>query len=758
MIHSRIFDAYLAYRNQVSGDAHILKKAAEASPATLHSLLDFFEARFNPNAPESNLMAWAPAMKDSDLSLLAKSIHATVRTNAYCPGTETIAIKIRHTLNSPSSGAIEIFIDHPEFSGIFLKSRAVSRGGIRHSERPDFRNECMQLMRTQFLKNALIVPSGGKGAFFLKHPNPNAERKKEQIQTCYLHFINAILDLSDTLQEGKILQPPHVRVYDEPDFYNVVAADRGTAHFSDLANEVSKQRGYWLGDAFASGGSNGYNHKELAITSKGVWVSVRHHLANLMDRMPTSSLAQPLRVVGIGSMSGDVFGNGLLEERHMQLLAAFSREFIFIDPTPDPETSYEERCRLFHKPHASWKDYRAFSPGGGVFSRKERMLTLSQEAYSLLNLPPKPIDPDSLIRHILTLSVDLLWLGGVGTYVDALGEETYDPFHDSVRVQGKDIAARMVGEGANLGITQKGRIAIALRGGQINTDAIDNCAGVNCSDHEVNIKILLDMALQKGTLSLASRNQFLENATQEVFQQVLLDNAWQNLTISAFQKKGVHGIDPALYCIEELSAGYRTISEDISFGPIQAGMRKKSALGLVRPEIAVLMAYAKIHLKDVLEKEDLDETIAWDVSAYFPKSIREHFGPTIPHYLLYRPLKRTLMANTLVHLYGPTLLHELSLEYALPFKKILSYVLVFHALFKGKELEEKIKHRLAYPKETIPLLEGMQTLLKLSMKQVLLQKKTFSEVHHDLLSSTSPLELLKSWQDLQEALTVSVMD
>ncbi len=439
-------------------------------------------------------------------------IEATTRTNFF-RGDTTLAFKFDPAaipeLPLPRP-AFEIWVCGPRVEGVHLRGGPIARGGLRWSDRrEDFRTEVLGLMKAQMVKNAVIVPTGAKGGFVVKRRSADPDAARSEVVDCYRMFVGAMLDLTDNLVGGEVVHPPDTVVHDADDTYLVVAADKGTATFSDIANSVSIEHGFWLGDAFASGGSFGYDHKAMGITARGAWESVRRHARSLGRNADTD----PLTVVGIGDMSGDVFGNGMLRSRALRLVAAFDHRHVFIDPDPDPLVAYAERARLFALPRSSWADYdpELISPGGGVYARTLKSIELSAQARAALGIANAgPLTPDQLVSAVLKAPVDLLWNGGIGTYVKAASEthaEVGDRANDGLRVNGAELRCRMVGEGGNLGFTQRGRVEYALNGGLIYTDAIDNSAGVDCSDHEVNIKILLDGVVAAGELTTKQRNE-----------------------------------------------------------------------------------------------------------------------------------------------------------------------------------------------------------------------------------------------------------
>ena len=555
----------------------------------------------------------------------------------------------------------EIFVYSPRVEGVHLRGGRVARGGLRWSDRPeDFRTEVLGLMKAQMVKNALIVPVGSKGGFVLKRPPVDGGREaltREGI-ACYRTFLSGLLDLTDNILGGEVQPPARVVRYDEDDPYLVVAADKGTASFSDIANEVSAQYGFWLGDAFASGGSRGYDHKQMGITARGAWESVKRHFRELGTDVQSTDFT----AVGIGDMSGDVFGNGLLRSRHTKLVAAFNHLHVFIDPDPDPERSFEERRRLFHEDRSTWADYDlgAVSEGGGVYPRTAKSITLSPQARLALGTDSEKLAPNELIRVILRAPVDLLWNGGIGTYVKAASEshaDAGDKGNDQVRIDGNQLRCKVVGEGGNLGLTQRGRIEFALGGGRINTDAIDNVAGVNCSDHEVNIKILLDAEVEAGDMTAKQRNELLLEMTDAVADSVLYASYTQTQALSlalaqATQMIDVHG--RLIRYLEQVAS----LNRELEFLPGEEALaeRRGEHQGLCSPELAVVMAYCKIHLYAQLLESDLPEDphLAQDLERYFPSPLPEGFSRQMHSHRLRREIIATVVANQLVDRAGTT--------------------------------------------------------------------------------------------------------
>ncbi len=560
-----ILRAYSKYLRQIGftyGPVAIANTLA-ASAQAARLLVRLFEARFDPsfedragatailNGEMEKAFAQATTLaEDRILRALQELLHATLRTNYYCRTPQgglkpVLSFKFNSKavpeLPLPKPHA-EIFVYAARVEGIHLRGGKVARGGLRWSDRPeDFRTEILGLMKAQMVKNSVIVPVGSKGGFVVKQPpaDPSREAQMKEGIACYTLYLQGLLDITDNIVEARIVPPPQVVRHDGDDPYLVVAADKGTATFSDIANSVSAAYQFWLGDAFASGGSAGYDHKKMAITARGAWVSVTRHFRE----MGVDIAQQDFTAVGIGDMSGDVFGNGMLLSKRIRLVAAFNHMHIFIDPSPDAKTSFEERKRLFNLPRSGWKDYdvKRISKGGGVYERSQKRIDLSPEAMRVLGLTEASLTPDALITAILKAPVDLLWNGGIGTYVKS-AEETHEQVGDrtnnAVRISGAEVRARVVGEGGNLGFTQRGRIEYARAGGRINTDAIDNSAGVDCSDHEVNIKITFASALASGQMKLEERNALLVSMTDEVARLVLRDNELQTLAISIAQSQG----------------------------------------------------------------------------------------------------------------------------------------------------------------------------------------------------------------------------
>jgi len=558
---------------------------------------------------------------------------------------------------------VEIFVYAPEVEGVHLRFGDVARGGLRWSDRrEDFRTEVLGLVKAQQVKNAVIVPVGSKGGFVLKAPPPPTAGRDAFLAAgiaCYKTFIRGLLDLTDNLDvKGRVLPPKNVVRHDGDDPYLVVAADKGTATFSDIANSVSEEFGFWLGDAFASGGSQGYDHKKMGITARGGWESIKRHFREL----GADTQSQDFTVVGVGDMSGDVFGNGMLLSPHICLVAAFNHMHIFLDPTPNPAKSLQERQRLFDLPRSGWADYntKLLSKGGVIFERRAKSVALTPQIKALLGVTVDKMTPTDLIKLILKMKVDLLWFGGIGTYVKS-GTESHsdagDRANDAVRVDGRDIRARVLGEGANLGMTQRGRIEYALAGGCLNTDSIDNSAGVDCSDHEVNIKILLDVEVQQKNLTLQARNALLQRMTDEVGALVLWDNYEQTQAISIIQARGVRQADHQIRLMRLLEKAGR-LNRAVEYLPSDEELTERMVAGqaLTRPEISVLMSYAKLWLFDELLGSNLpdDVFLTQDLTRYFPTPLRKKYAAGIFKHRLRREIVATRITNSMINRVGGT--------------------------------------------------------------------------------------------------------
>jgi glutamate dehydrogenase len=557
----------------------------------------------------------------------------------------------------------EIFVSAPRVEGIHLRFGAVARGGLRWSDRrEDFRTEVLGLVKAQMVKNTVIVPVGSKGGFFVKRPPVNGDRDAQLAEgiACYRMFISGLLDITDNLIEGKVVPPHDVVRHDNDDPYLVVAADKGTATFSDIANAISVEHGFWLGDAFASGGSNGYDHKGMGITAKGAWESVKRHFRAL----GRDSQSQDFTCVGVGDMSGDVFGNGMLLSRHIKLVAAFDHRHVFLDPNPDVERSFVERERMFKLPRSSWDDYnkQLISAGGGVYPRTLKSIPISPEVRAVLGLKPDvtQLAPNDLLSAILKAPVDLLWNGGIGTYVKSSAEthaDVGDRANNALRVNGVELRCKVVGEGGNLGFTQKGRIEAAQHGVLLNTDFIDNSAGVDTSDHEVNIKILLGDAVQRGELTTEQRNTLLASMTDEVGQLVLWDNYRQNQAITLMEHQSVHRIGSMAHFIRQLESE-GLLDRQVENLPSETELteRKARGIGMTRPELSVLLSYDKIKLYQQLLDSDVPEDayLSKELVRYFPEPLHGKYAEHMQRHRLKRDIIATAVTNSTINRMGAT--------------------------------------------------------------------------------------------------------
>ncbi|MFN3387488.1 MAG: NAD-glutamate dehydrogenase, partial [Allosphingosinicella sp.] len=684
-----LFRAWFRYLRQ-TGLAYSMLTVVEAlrrAPQVTQGLIALFEALHDPalggsrteavsaaeRAIRDGLARVAAIDEDRILRLFHGVVAATLRTNAFSEAAqEALAFKLDSAqvpgLPQPVPWR-EIWVYSPRVEGIHLRGGPVARGGLRWSDRrDDFRTEILGLMKAQLVKNAVIVPTGAKGGFYPKHLPPPSDRDAWMAEgtESYRIFIRSLLSVTDNIVEGEIVHPDGVTIRDGDDPYFVVAADKGTASFSDVANAIALERGFWLGDAFASGGSQGYDHKAMGITARGAWVAVQRHFAEIGIDVQT----QPILVSGVGDMSGDVFGNGMLLSKAIKLVAAFDHRHIFLDPDPDPAASWEERHRLFQLPRSSWADYDAslISKGGGIFPRSQKSIPLSPEIRALLGIEAEEIGPSGLIKSILQAPVDLIWFGGIGTYIKAKSEtnaEVVDPTNDPIRVNGGDIRARAIGEGANLAITQAGRIEFAQAGGRINTDFIDNSAGVDCSDNEVNIKIPLNREMIEGRLDFEERNVLLAEMTEAVAAIVLEDNRLQTLALSIAERAGAPGLPPLIRAIEILEESGRLNRAVEGIESNEELMRRaQENRGLTRPELAVLLSSSKLALQAALEAGRIteDPTLTHELCDAFPQVMQDRYGGAILSHRLRREIIATKIANRLVNRMGITAAFSLSEE------------------------------------------------------------------------------------------------
>ncbi len=691
-----VLRAYASYLRQAGTmfSAGYIARVLRSNPVLARQLIRLFESRFDPDrvagrAERSEALAEeigggldevASLDEDRILRAYLGLILATQRTNFFRrqPGWDERAPYLVFKLDAalvPDLPAprpkFELFVYSPRFEGVHLRFADVARGGLRWSDRrEDFRTEILGLAKAQEVKNSVIVPSGAKGGFVCKQlPDPaDREAYLGEVLACYRMFISAMLDVTDNLRAGAVIPPERVIRHDGDDPYLVVAADKGTATFSDTANEIALRRGFWLGDAFASGGSAGYDHKKMGITARGAWESVKFHFQTLGIDIGQTDFT----VAGIGDMSGDVFGNGMLLSEHIKLVASFDHRHVFLDPDPDPATSFAERRRLFELPRSSWDDYdkRLISGGGGVWPRSAKSVPISPQVRAVLGLQDGTValSPDQLIYAVLAAPVDLLWNGGVGTYVKATSQvhaDAGDRSNDAVRIDASQLRARVVGEGGNLGLTQEARIEYARAGGLVNTDFIDNSAGVDTSDHEVNIKILLDELVRDGLMTSADRDVLLQAMTDEVGRLVLAHNYHQNRALAAAGAQAAQMLHVHARYIRKLEREGRIRRRlDVLPSDKDIAERRSVAVGLTLPEFSVLLAQTKIAAaQDVLASDVPDDPYLRRVlTGYFPAALRERFAGRMAGHRLHREIITTEVVNDMVDRSGITFAFRLSEE------------------------------------------------------------------------------------------------
>ncbi|WP_425547844.1 NAD-glutamate dehydrogenase [Actinocorallia longicatena] len=685
-----VLRAYAKYMRQTGTTftQRYIEEVLERNAPIARLLVQLWESRLNPSlqtgaferteaiAEELGGRLDEVASLDEDRILRGffSMISATLRTN-FWQGKPYLALKFDPSLipDLPQPRPkFEIFVYSPRVEGVHLRYGSVARGGLRWSDRrEDFRTEILGLVKAQAVKNTVIVPAGAKGGFVGKQlPDPAVDRERwlaEGIE-CYKEFISGLLDLTDNLVDGNVVPAPQVVRHDGDDPYLVVAADKGTATFSDIANGVAKEYGFWLGDAFASGGSVGYDHKAMGITARGAWESVKYHFRS----MGRDSQTEDFTVVGVGDMSGDVFGNGMLLSEHIKLVCAFDHRHIFLDPDPDPAASFAERQRMFALPRSSWADYNPslISAGGGIHPRSAKSIRLTPEVREALGIDPsvQALTPFELMRAALLAPVDLLWNGGIGTYVKASSEnnaDVGDKANDAIRVDGGELRCKVIGEGGNLGLTQLGRIEFARSGGLVNTDFIDNSAGVDTSDHEVNIKILLDQVVRDGELTLKQRDGLLDEMTDEVGAMVLRDNYRQNVVLAAARAQAPDMLHVHARYLRRLERDGK-INRRLEFLPDDKAMaeRRQQGIGLTQPEFSVVLAYSKLTLDQELLESDLpdDPYLASWLVQYFPTALRTTFRAHMDRHPLRREIIATQVVNDLVNNSGCTFSFRLNEE------------------------------------------------------------------------------------------------
>jgi len=688
-----VLRAYTRYFKQLgfAFSQSYIEDALNRNAAIAQDIVELFLVRFDParagdrddlqaqlrERVETSLSQVASLDEDRILRQFFASVVATARTNAWQLDVQgqpkpylSFKLKPRKLPGVPEpKPAFEIWVYSPRVEGVHLRGGKVARGGLRWSDRrEDFRTEILGLVKAQQVKNAVIVPVGSKGGFVLKKAPPVGDREALMTEgvACYRLFLSGLLDITDNVVKGVVVPPANVVRHDDDDPYLVVAADKGTATFSDIANAVSAQYGFWLGDAFASGGSVGYDHKKMGITARGAWESVKRHFRGLGVNTQTT----PFTVVGIGDMSGDVFGNGMLLSKQIRLQLAFDHRHIFIDPDPDAARSWEERKRLFELPRSSWDDYdrSLMSEGGGIYPRSAKSIKLSAQARAVIGTDVAEMAPSELLHAILLASVDLLYNGGIGTYVKS-SQETHaqvgDKASDAYRVDAAELRCKVFAEGGNLGVTQKARIEFAQKGGLIYTDAIDNSAGVDCSDHEVNIKILLGQIVEAGDLTLKQRNELLASMTEEVGRLVLTDNYYQTQALETANHRPLYLLDGQQRLMQWLEGAGR-LNRAIEYLPTdqEIAQRRARKQGLTAPESAVVLAYAKMSVFDELMSSNLpdDPYFSRVLKAYFPKVLSERFAPAVANHPLRREIIATFITNTVVNRTGATFVNYIAAE------------------------------------------------------------------------------------------------
>jgi glutamate dehydrogenase len=713
----RAYYLYLRQAGATFSQTYVEKTLANNSDIT-GLLVELFEVKFNPNAKsrdkrveaiESSVIAEIEKVVSLDEDRILRRyfnlIQSTIRTSYFqdkvdATGVPYVAFKLNpeNITDLPSPRPqFEIFVYSPRIEGVHLRGGPVARGGLRWSDRKeDFRTEVLGLMKAQMSKNAVIVPTGAKGGFIVKKPLDELSRDEmmDEVVACYSIFIGALLDITDNLKGEKVVPPQNVVRYDDDDTYLVVAADKGTATFSDIANGIAIEHDFWLGDAFASGGSVGYDHKKMGITAKGAWESVKRHFREIgIDTQTT-----PFDVVGIGDMGGDVFGNGMLLSEKIRLVGAFNHMHIFLDPEPNTDKSFKERERLFNLPRSTWDDYekKLISKGGGIYSRAEKSITLTPQVQKILDVTDEALTPNELIQAMLKAPVDLLWNGGIGTYVKASSEthaEVGDKANDSLRINGGDLRCKVMGEGGNLGFTQLGRIEYAAIG-RINTDAIDNAAGVDCSDHEVNIKILLNKLVEQGDMTGKQRDALLAKMTDEVGELVLRNNYLQTQAISMVEQQAPAMLEVHSRLIELLGQEGR-LDRVVEYLPDNEEIeeRKAQGKGLYRPELAVIFAYSKLLLKDLMAGSSImkDTGFKKDVLDYFPSNLSSKFVAPIEDHRLRDEIIINQLVNSLVNRLGPSFAFRMRDEMGATVDEVVKAYKVACEIFDTESIWQQIE-------------------------------------------------------------------
>lgn len=729
-----------------TGIAYSVSTAVEAlvqAPSVTRGLIELFRARHEPDVDRAagerealaaimgGIAGVSSINHDRLIRALKDSVLAILRTNAFVPvPTLALAFKFDSALIPGLTKPIpwrEIFVYSGQVEGIHLRAGPIARGGLRWSDRrDDFRTEVLSLMKAQRVKNAIIVPTGAKGGFYPKKlPDPLRNRSgwAAEGHAAYQSFVRALLSVTDNIVDGQVVPPRDVVIRDHEDSYLVVAADKGTASFSDSANAIAHEQGYWLEDAFASGGTKGYDHKAMGITARGAWISVQRHFAE----RGIDVQSDPINVVGVGDMSGDVFGNGMLLSQAIRLIAAFDHRHIFLDPAPNASVAWHERARLFAQTNSTWADYNQdlISSGGGVFSREQKSIALSPEVRSLLRLEERELEPDMLIRAILLAPADLLWFGGIGTYIKAKNEsnrQVGDPTNDIVRIDATDLRVGVIAEGANLGCTQAGRIEASLAGVACNTDFIDNSAGVDCSDKEVNIKIALSAAKRGGRLDEPERVALLASMTDEVAELVLEDNRMQALGLSLAQSLGTKGTSAYLWLAEilEKEGHLDRATEGLPNAELLQS-RAANGQGLTRAELAVLLSSAKLAVQSALESSPLmgDPLLEGELLEAFPPSMRDAYRDDILRHRLRREILATRIANRVINRLGFIHPFEIADEDEVSLSEVAIAFLIVEHLFNMAPVWRAIETTQMQEQERISLLVGAASALRPQVVDVL---------------------------------------
>ncbi|PVZ71574.1 NAD-glutamate dehydrogenase [Pelagibaculum spongiae] len=679
--------SYARYLRQInfSLSQSYIQAALNQYPAMVSRLIEIFELRFSPKKQNNKaldqkidaFLSELESIESRDVDRIFRRylalFQATLRCNFYRPKNHSERASLSFKLDPSKIPGMplprpmfEVFVYSARMEGLHLRGGMVARGGLRWSERPeDFRTEVLGLMKAQQVKNSVIVPAGAKGGFVIKNNSLAGAELRQEVEQCYSEFIRGLLDLTDNLIEGEVAPPEHVVCHDQDDSYLVVAADKGTATFSDLANQIASEYHFWLGDGFASGGSVGYDHKKMGITARGAWESVKRHFLE----MGVNVQKTPFSVIGVGDMSGDVFGNGMLLSKNICLKAAFNHQHIFIDPMPNAASTFKERNRLF-KAASGWGEYdqSLISEGGGIWSRQAKSIAVPEIVRQWLGIEQKRVEPNQLIQALLMAEVDLLWNGGIGTYVRASHEsdaKVGDRVNDLLRVEAKSLRCKVIGEGGNLGLTQAARIEFAEMGGRVNTDFVDNAGGVDCSDHEVNIKILLNGLVAAGDLTLKQRNKLLEQMTDEIAMLVLEGNARQCLSLSVSELMAAVKFREDVRFLQHLEKK-GTLNRQLEVLPDdeQLAERQAQKKGLTRPELAVLAAYSRLEIKKALLEDDLsdDKYLLNRLAQGFPKQICQQFESSLSSHPLKNEIVACQIANDLVNRLGATFINRISLE------------------------------------------------------------------------------------------------